>query len=51
MFICGLFNDAVSRLGNSEKCIGKVVGETDCCLILRYYPNICLEGLKETMET
>jgi hypothetical protein len=59
LFICGLFNKAVSSLDCiasngrviNEWWIGKDVERSGRGLILRYYPEICLERLRKTTKT
>jgi hypothetical protein len=54
VFICGLFYDACSVTEtiawNGSVMIGKDLERSSCGLILRYYPDICPEGLRKTTK-
>jgi hypothetical protein len=54
LFICDLFNDAVSSsdyIASNDRMTGTGCGETRSWPILRYYSGICRTGLRKIAET
>jgi hypothetical protein len=57
LFVCSLFNEAFSVTQDyiasnegeiNEWWVGRELEGSGCGLIFRYYPSICLEGLRQT---